>query len=53
MNKTGKIISAIAIVAVILLGHHVYLVSSTRDELVVKNQELQAKLDTLTTEEQR
>ena len=53
MNKTGKIISAIAIIAVILLGHHVYLVSSTRDELVEKNQELQEKLDKLTKEEKR
>lgn len=53
MNKTGKIISAIAIIAVILLGHHVYLVSSTRDELVEKNQELQENLDKLTKEEKR
>ena len=53
MNKTGKILSAIAVVAVILLGHHVYLVNSTRDELVEKNQELQAQLDKLRKEEER
>lgn len=53
MNKIGKILSAIAVVAVILLGHHVYLVNTTRDELVEKNQELQDQLDRLRKEEER
>ena len=53
MNKTGKIISAIAIIAVILLGYYVYVVNMNRDDLIEKNQELQDKLDQLTKEEKR